>query len=266
LLEHELHPESVAAQGCSSRADYGIVTKIPCRFRPLALLPAVLSMAAGCAGSGGAPTAPTAAAPTFQLAGTVRDASALIPLAGVRVSAADGLNTGKSTTSDAAGRYTLTGLVADSFTLRTQSGGYEDHLQDVRITQHTNVDIRLIPKRSVNSGWTQGQLYFMAEGARAGNRLSDPVVTQNGTQVSGTASTAEGGTASFSGRLEGTRFIGSIRAEVAFGSPLKRCRGFAPIAEGRMTGDSIQLAADTMGLENCAGVLSVTRVELSIQP
>lgn len=235
------------------------------RFRSLALVPVLTILAAGCSG-GGAPTAPSAAAPTFQLAGTVKDASALIPLAGVTVSAADGLNKGKSTTSDAAGRYTLTGLVTDSFTLRTQSAGYEDHLQDVRITQHTNVDIRLIPKRSVNSGWTHGQLYFTAEGARAGNRLSDPVITQNGSSVSGSASTAEGGNVTFSGRLEGTRFIGSIRAEVAFGSPLKRCRGFAPIVEGRMSGDYIQLAADTMGLENCAGVLAATSVELSIQP
>jgi hypothetical protein len=241
------------------------VATVSNRLRPLALLPVVLSLAAGCSG-GGSPTAPSAAAPTFQLAGTVRDASALIPLAGVTVAAADGLNRGKSTVSDAAGRYTLTGLVSDSFTLRTQSSGYEDHLQDVRITQHTNVDIRLIPKRSVNSGWTHGQLYFTAEGARAGNRLSDPVVTMNGTSVSGSATTAEGGSVTFTGRLEGTRFIGSIRAEVAFGSPLKRCRGFAPIVEGRMTGDLIQLAADTMGLENCAGVLAATAVELSIQP
>jgi hypothetical protein len=239
------------------------VAKVPNRLRFLAI-PAMLALAAGCAGGGSAPTAPSA--PTFQLSGTVRDASALIPLAGVTVSAADGRNTGKSTTSDAAGRYTLTGLVEDSFTLRTQSGGYEDHLQDVRITQHTNVDIRLIPKRSVNSGWTNGQLYFTAEGARAGNRISNPVVTQNGTSVSGTASTAEGGSVTFTGRLEGTRFIGSIRAEVAFGSPLKRCRGVAPIVEGRMTGDLIQLAAETMGLENCAGVLAATAVELSIQP
>jgi len=242
------------------------VANVSTRVRPLALLPAVLSLAAGCAGGGSAPTAPSAANPTYQLAGTVRDASALIPLAGVTVSAADGVNAGKSTVSGADGRYALSGLLTDSFTLRTQSTGYEDHLQDVRVTQHTNVDIRLIPKRSVNSGWTHGQLYFTAGGSRAGNRLSNPVVTQNGSSVSGQANTAEGGSVTFTGRLEGARFIGSIRAEVAFGSPLKRCRGYAPIVEGRMTGDAIQLAADTMGLENCAGVLAATAVELSIQP
>jgi hypothetical protein len=236
------------------------------RFRPPALVPVVVFLAVGCAGGGGAPTGPSAANPTFQLSGTVRDASALIPLAGVTVSAADGVNAGKSTTSDAAGRYALTALVTDSFTLRTQNAGYEDHLQHVRITQDTNVDIRLIPKRSVNSGWTHGQFYFTAGGSRAGNRLSGPVVTQNGSTVSGSASTAEGGSVTFTGRLEGTRFIGSIRAEVAFGSPLRRCRGVAPIVEGRMSGDYIQLAAETMGLEDCAGVLAATSVELSLQP
>jgi hypothetical protein len=240
------------------------VAKVPNRPRLLALFPALLALAAGC--SGGGPASPTAATPTFQLTGTIRDGSALIPVAGVTVSAADGLNSGKSAVTGADGRFSLTGLVSDSFTLRTRGAGYEDHLQEVRITQHTNLDIRLTPSRSVNSGWTHGQLYFTAEGARAGNRLSNPVVTQNGASVSGTASSAEGGNVSFTGRLEGTRFIGSIRAEVAFGSPLKRCRGYAPIAEGRMSGDYIQIAADTMGLENCGGALAATAVELSIQP
>jgi hypothetical protein len=228
------------------------------RFAPVALV-----LLAGCAG-GGSPTSPTTAAPTFQLSGSIRDASAGILLPGISVSIADGVNAGKSSVTGADGRFALVGLLSDSATLRTQNSSYEDHLQDVRITQHTVLDIRLTPKRSVSSGWTQGQLYFTANGARAGNRATNPQVTQTGTTVTGTFNTAEGGSATFTGRLEGTRFTGTIRAEVAFGAPLQRCRGLAPIAAGTVTPDFVALTAETMAFENCAG--AATNIELSIQP
>ena len=227
------------------------------------LAPAALALVAGCAGSG-TPTSPTTAAPTFQLTGSIRDASAGILLPGITVSIASGVNAGKSSVTGADGRFALIGLLTDSATLRTQNVNYEDHLQDVRITQHTVLDIRLTPKRSVNSGWTHGQLYFTAEGSRAGNRATNPSVTLTGTTVTGTFTTAEGGSATFTGRLEGTRFTGSIRADVAFGSPLQRCRGLAPNAAGTITPDIVTLTADTMAFENCAG--AATNVELSIQP
>jgi hypothetical protein len=89
-------------------------------------------------------------------------------------------------------------------------------------------------------------------------------VTQTGTTVTGTFNTAEGGSATFTGRLEGTRFTGTIRAEVAFGAPLQRCRGLAPIAAGTVTPDFVALTAETMAFENCAG--AATNIELSIQP
>ena len=225
------------------------------------LAPAVLVLVAGCAG-GGAPTSPTV--PTFQLTGSVRDASAGILLSGITVSIADGVNAGKSSVTGADGHYAITGLLSDSLTLRTQNTNYEDHLQAVRITQHTVLDIRLTPRRSVSSGWTKGQLYFTAGGARAGNRATNPQVTQSGTTVTGTFTTAEGGNATFSGRLEGTEFTGSIRADVAFGSPPQRCRGLAPIAAGTVTPDYVAITADTMAFENCAGV--ATNVELNLQP
>ncbi len=227
------------------------------------LAPAALVLLAGCAG-GGTPTSPTTAAPTFQLTGSIRDASAGILLPGVTVSIAHGVNAGKSSITGADGRFALLGLLTDSATLRTQSSNYEDHLQDVRITQHTVLDIRLTPKRAVSSGWTQGQLYFTADGARAGNRATNPQVSVSGTTVTGTFTTAEGGSATFSGRLEGTRFTGSIRAEVAFGSPLRRCRGLAPIAAGTVTPDYVAITADTMPFETCAG--AATNVELNLQP
>jgi hypothetical protein len=231
-------------------------------FSSFSCVAALVLAAAGC--SGDSPTSPTPAVPTYQLTGTIRDASALIPVAGVIVKAADGANAGKSAVTGADGRYSLTGLVADTFTLRTQMSNYEDYAQDMRLTQHANVDIRLVPKRSVSSGWTQGQLYFTADGARAGNRATNPSMTQSGTSVTGTFNTAEGGSVTFSGRVEGTRFTGTIRAEVAFGSPLRRCRGLAPIAAGTVSPDYVAITADTMGFENCAG--SASNVELNMQP
>ena len=224
--------------------------------------PALLFVLAGCSG-GGAPTSPTSAVPTFQLTGTIRDASAGIVLPGVTVSVVDGANSGKSAQTGADGKYTLGSLVTDSFTLRTQIINYEDHLQDIRITQSTNVDIRLTPKRSVSSGWTSGQLYFTVDGGRAGNRITSPQVSQSGTTVNGAATTAEGGSATFSGQIAGTQFTGTLRAEVAFGSPLRKCRGSAPIS-GTVTPDYVTLTTPSMTFENCAG--AAANVELSLQP
>ena len=223
----------------------------------------LLTVAAGCAG-GGAPTSPTTAEPTLRLTGSIRDASANILLSDVTVSANGGANNGKSTVTGADGRYTLTNLVRGAFTLRTQHAGYEDHVQEITITNDTNIDIRLIPRRTINSGWSQGQLFFTAEGARVGSRITTVQLSQSGTTVTGVFSTADGGSGTLSGRVEGGRFTGSIQAEVVFGSASRHCRGTASNVGGVMTPDTVALAADSMVFENCAG--SATNIELTLQP
>jgi hypothetical protein len=229
------------------------------------LLPFVCLLAAGCSGDAGSPAGPTPAAPTFRLTGTIRDASALILLPGITVSVSGGTNAGKSVVTGADGRYALEGLVREEFTLRTQHTGYEAHLQDINMTQDMNIDIRLIPKRTVASGWSAGQIFFTIDGAQASMRLGSIEVTQNGTSVSGSFRTAEGGSGSFSGRVDGTTYIGSLRTEFVYGASLdRRCRGFTPFAGGQMSGDLIALTAQTMAFENCAG--AATNVQLTIQP
>jgi hypothetical protein len=93
----------------------------------------LLMLVQGLAGCGGSrspvsPTPPTAAAPGpvngELIAGTVSD-SALRPLAGARVELLDGPQAGVSATSDAQGRFSLTGIVDDTTRFRASKEGHE---------------------------------------------------------------------------------------------------------------------------------------------
>jgi hypothetical protein len=102
------------------------------RTRPgIGLLMLVLGLA-GCGDSRPpvSPTSRTATAPSLPgsvngelIAGTVSD-SALRPLAGARVELLDGPQAGISATSDAAGRFYLTGNVDDTTRVRASKDGY----------------------------------------------------------------------------------------------------------------------------------------------
>jgi hypothetical protein len=229
------------------------------------LAPVLLVLAAaGCSGAAAtSPTAPTAAA-TFVMSGRIVDASALIPLAGVTVTAADGSNAGKSATTAADGRYLLENLVAGSFTLRARRDGYDDHLQPVTVTAHTTIDLKLIPGRSVSSGWSQGTFYARADGQQIGARLTSITVSQNGSTMTGSFGAADGSSGTFSGTLTNGRFSGSIRAELVYGVPSQRCRGTVSGVSGTASGSQIVMSGATMALENCAG--TVTNVDLTITP
>ena len=226
------------------------------------LAPALLLFVlAGC--GGGSPTAPTEPpVPTFQLMGIVVDASAGITLAGVTLSAMDGPNASKATTTGADGRYTLTNLLGGSFTLRARREGYEDHVQAITITTHTTIDLRMTPGRSVSSGWSGGEFFVTYEGQRIGARLTSVQVTQSGANMNGQFTGADGSSGSFTGRLAGTQFTGSMRVEMVAGT--RRCRGNAANLSGTATGDSIALASTAVTLEDCGG--SATDLILTIHP
>jgi hypothetical protein len=230
----------------------------------------VILAAAGCSGDGGAdtpgaPTAPTPSGPTFRLTGSVRDGSALSVLNDVTVTVVGGANAGKSAVTGLDGQYVLSGLVRDAFVLRVSNGNYLDHLQDITLTQDTEIDVRLVPKRTLNSGWSQGRLFYTANGQREMARLVSAEVVHTGSSVSGMFATAEGGAGSFIGHIDGTTFTGRLNADFMLVSGSgSRCHGVAPTATGFMSGDVIEVRADAAAFENCAGAATV--VELTIQP
>ena len=225
----------------------------------------LLFWVAGCSG-GGAPGSPSGSGPTptFQLSGRIVDGGALTAVANATLSAVDGPNAGKTATTGADGRYALLNLVSGGFTLRVQHPGFEDHVQEVTITSHATIDMRLTPRRTVNTGWTGGQLFAIADGAQIGVRLTSPQVTQSGSSVTGSFNGADGGSGSFSGQLAGSQFTGTLRLEVLYGTPERRCRGTASPFTGTVTPDTIALSAATMILEGCSG--SVTNIMMTLHP
>jgi hypothetical protein len=236
-----------------------MLTKSVSFMRPVAAL--FLFVVTGCGGTTPlSPTAPTA--PTFELRGRAFDASAGISLAGVMLSAVDGPNAGKQATTGGDGRYALGDLLGGSFTLRAQRTGYLEFTQTITITSHTTIDVRLIPTRSLNSGWTGGQFLVTFDGQRISTRITSAQVTQNGTTVSGQFRGADGSSGTFTGRTHETQFVGSMGIEIVSGS--RRCRGTAGTVTGRATGDDVTLAAATVPLETCGG--AATDLELTLTP
>ena len=239
-------------------------------MRPFLLPILVVLSGAACSGGGASatpetPTSPTPSVPTFRLTGTVRDGSALSVLRDVTVTVADGANAGKSAVTGADGQYVLSGLVRDAFQLRVSNGDYLDHVQDIALTQDTVIDVRLVPKRTLNSGWTKGRLFYTANGEREMARLVSAEVVHVGESVSGMFATAEGGAGAFIGHIEGTTFTGRLVADFMLVSGSgQRCHGVAQTATGFMSSDVIEIRAEAAAFENCKG--SATVVELTIQP
>jgi Carboxypeptidase regulatory-like domain len=223
----------------------------------------VLALSAGCSGGAATPTGPTAT-PMFQLTGRVTDASAGIPVVGVTVSAADGANAGRTAITGTDGRYTLSEMVAGSFTLKTKRDGYEDFAQAVSVSNYATIDVRLIPGRSLNSAWSNGQFYANGDGQRIGARLTTISVSQGGSTLSGTFVGGDGSSGSFTGQIAGTTFTGTMRVELVFGTPQVRCRGTVANLAGYAGAGSIELRAPAASLENCGN--TVTDVELTITP
>jgi hypothetical protein len=218
----------------------------------------------GCSG-GGSPTAPTGtptAPPLFELTGTVRDAHVASPVSGVTLSAVDGPNAGKTTTTTADGRYTLGSLQHGTFTLRARHTSYDLHLQEVTITINTNIDIRLIPTRALSSGWSGGTFFASVDGEQIGNRVTSASISQSGTTVTGLFSTIEGTSGTFTGHLTGSQFSGTMRAEVVHAG--RRCRGMSIDATGTLTGDLVSVGAPALLLETCGG--SISSVSLTLTP
>lgn len=93
------------------------------------------------------PTTPTAA--TFTLSGRVTtSAPSLVPLSGVVVQVVDGPMAGRSTKTDEAGEFRLTGLVG-VITVLASSPGYESQRLSVDVTDARNIRLTLKPELQI---------------------------------------------------------------------------------------------------------------------
>lgn len=106
-------------------------------------------VAAACGGSG-TPTspAPAPAAPAgMTLSGIVTEAfpTETTPVPNARVVIDDGINAAKSTTADASGRYSLSGVQAAQFNLHAEAAGYEDRSGTIFFTGDRVLNFQLLP-------------------------------------------------------------------------------------------------------------------------
>jgi hypothetical protein len=80
---------------------------------------------------------------TFALSGTITDATsrAVLPNIGVRVT--DGVNAGKTATTDSSGTYTIADVTAGTFALSASGAGYQSQAQTVTVSADTRADFVL---------------------------------------------------------------------------------------------------------------------------
>lgn len=106
------------------------------------------ALTAACGGST-TPSAPSAVqlpwpeSVTLTVSGSARDAESNAGIAGVQVQVASGPDLGKSTMTDAAGNYSLTGVKVGFFLVRFTHGGFEIVERTLSAMQDTRLDVRL---------------------------------------------------------------------------------------------------------------------------
>jgi hypothetical protein len=108
----------------------------------------VCVLAASC-GESKTPTGPSAvqlvtpASASITVSGAVRDSQTNAALPGVQVQIASGPDLTRSTTTDAAGNYSLTGVKVGIFILRFTSPGFEIVERSVNANQDARLDVQL---------------------------------------------------------------------------------------------------------------------------
>lgn len=112
--------------------------------------------AAACSGSKETATSPSPTPPptgstlTFSLSGTVTGGNmytggaAPTALAGATVSIVDGPNAGKSTTTDASGKYAFTTLQQAGFTVKVSAATYVTQSRSITLTSNLTLDYHYI--------------------------------------------------------------------------------------------------------------------------
>lgn len=162
----------------------------------------------------------------YSLSGAFSDQATNRPIDGARVEVLNGVNAGVAGTTDGAGVYTLTGLVAGTFRLRASAAGYEPGEQNVTVPDTPRADFQLrrsggtescaysiAPSGFVDVGFSSGQLSVSITRTSGGcgwRAVSDvDWITPSSTSGTGTSVVALGyrPNAAFVGR------IGSVSIE-----------------------------------------------------
>lgn len=118
----------------------------PRTTRHLGPLLSVAILLSGCDGRGSTPISPGPLAPpatqTYSLSGSVSEmlAAGGEPIEGARITEA---SSGRTTITDANGRYTIDGLTATSRSVQVAKDGYVGATRTVAMTGDTQLDIRL---------------------------------------------------------------------------------------------------------------------------
>jgi hypothetical protein len=111
-------------------------------------------------------------AQTYTLRGIITEQGTDRGIEGARVEAVNGANGGKATLTDAAGAYTLTGLVAEAFRMRASATSFDAGEQNVTVPDTTRADMALkrtasapcsyttTPAGTVNVSFPAGQFAF----------------------------------------------------------------------------------------------------------
>ena len=90
---------------------------------------------------------PKVQAGMFSLCGTATESPSGGALSGVLVEVRTGANTGRTTTSDSAGRYCLAGLLADSFTVRASRANYDTAERSIALSGDATLNFGLLVTR-----------------------------------------------------------------------------------------------------------------------
>jgi hypothetical protein len=116
------------------------------------------------------PTTPTVT--TFSLTGQVTDGATSAAISGATVSIGDGVNSGKSTTTTAAGTYSFSALQQAGFTLNVSATDYVSTSKGVTLTSNQTVSFQLV-RAGPRTTFGAGQ-YLVGTDIAAGRYFSAP--------------------------------------------------------------------------------------------
>jgi hypothetical protein len=105
---------------------------------PCAAVGALL-FAFACGNDTRTPSSPTVVSTTFTLSGTVTEPTG--PVSELQLDVLDGVNAGRSATTDRDGHYTMSGLRASSFQLRASKTGYLRVERSVSLDSNATLDL-----------------------------------------------------------------------------------------------------------------------------